>query len=98
MKSNHALMILPTAIVLLWSSPLRAGWPDEYWSGWRPRQRAELAALSKPPDPPPGKGSPVDRLLAADWTKVKFSPPDPVDDAAFVRRVYLDVVGLLPTT
>src|SRR5207248_1744166 len=71
--------------------------PDDYWSGWRARQRAELAALPKPTEPPDDTRSPIDRFLAADWTKAKLSPPDPTDDAAFARRVYLDVIGLLPT-
>jgi hypothetical protein len=98
MKSVLGLFSLSTAMLLssLWS-PLMAD-SDDYWSGWRARQRAELARLPKPPDPPQSAGSPVDRFLAADWVKAKRSPPGPVDDEAFARRVYLDVVGLLPTT
>jgi len=78
----------------LWHQNLRA---DDYWFGWRARQRTESAALPKPPDPPAGDGSPVDRFVALEWTKAKFTPPAPVDDATFARRAYLDVVGLLPT-
>ena len=100
MKSIIALLLLTAALALSsWGSPSTTeANPDDYWSGWRARQRAELAALPKPPEPPDGVGSPVDRFLAADWTKAKLSPPDPTDDAAFARRVYLDVIGLLPTT
>jgi hypothetical protein len=36
-----------------------------------------------------GAGSPIDRFLGVEAVKV--------DDAAFARRVYLDVIGLLPT-
>jgi len=34
---------------------IRAG-ADDFWSGWRARQRAELATLARPPDPPAGIG------------------------------------------
>jgi hypothetical protein len=71
--------------------------PDDSWSGWRSRQRTELATLPKPPEPPQGNGSHIDRFTAADWAKAKFTPPPLIDDATFARRVYLDVVGFLPT-
>jgi len=70
---------------------------DEYWTGWRARQRAETASLPKPPVPVPGKGAAIDRFLAAYWAKHNFEPMNVVDDSAFARRVYLDVIGLLPT-
>ncbi|NOS72678.1 MAG: DUF1549 domain-containing protein [Verrucomicrobia bacterium] len=38
----------------------------------------------------------VDRLLEPYFTANKIKPAKPVDDRAFARRVYLDVVGLLP--
>ncbi len=38
----------------------------------------------------------VDRLLDPYFTANKIKPAKPVDDRAFARRVYLDVVGLLP--
>jgi hypothetical protein len=81
------------------STPLLApaGEPDDYWTGWRGRQRAELATLSKPPEPPPGEGSPIDRFLAAHWAAHHITPPAVVDDRIFARRAYLDVIGLLPT-
>jgi mono/diheme cytochrome c family protein len=40
---------------------------------------------------------PIDRLLAAYSARHQVQPPEPVDDRRFARRVYLDVVGLLPT-
>jgi hypothetical protein len=39
----------------------------------------------------------IDRFLAAHWAKQGVTPPPVVDDATFARRVYLDVIGLLPT-
>jgi hypothetical protein len=56
-----------------------------------------VATLPKPPEPPAGDGSPIDRLLAARWAQKGITPPPLVDDRTFARRVYLDVVGLLPT-
>jgi hypothetical protein len=39
----------------------------------------------------------IDTLLAADWKKNKLAPNAPSTDEVFVRRVYLDVVGRIPT-
>jgi hypothetical protein len=46
---------------------------------------------------PPGEGNPVDRVLSAYFTEHGVKPAEPVNDAAFARRVYLDTIGLLPT-
>ncbi len=93
------LMVLLAANVdlLCWRSQTMAGQPDGYWSDWRGRQRAELAALPKPPAPPAGEGEAIDRFLAAYWRQHKVTPPALVDDRTYARRVYLDVIGLLPT-
>lgn len=40
----------------------------------------------------------IDALLAKDWTANKLKPNPPADDSVFVRRIYLDVVGRIPTT
>ena len=39
---------------------------------------------------------PIDRIVKSYWDQNKLSPPPVVDDLAFVRRVYMDLVGLLP--
>ena len=50
----------------------------------------------KPPsDMPPAQV--VDRFLELAWKLDKITPAKRVDDAAFVRRVYLDLVGRIPT-
>ena len=36
-------------------------------------------------------------LLAAKWAEAKVRPAPPADDAEFLRRVYLDLVGKIPT-
>lgn len=40
--------------------------------------------------------NPIDRLLERYFAANKIKPPKPVADRVFARRVYLDVVGLLP--
>lgn len=51
------------------------------------------------PELPPivdGRSNPIDRLIDADLAKHKKERPSPIDDAAFARRVSLDLTGLLP--
>jgi hypothetical protein len=52
----------------------------------------------RPALPParPGLEHPIDRILDAYFAKHKIEPPAPLDDTAFARRVYLDLIGLLP--
>ena len=79
-------------------------WIDE-GAAWEPgftfKSRAYQAPLAprRPIFPPrrPGLEHPIDRILDAYYQKQKIKPPPPLDDAAFVRRVYLDLIGLLPT-
>jgi hypothetical protein len=64
--------------------------------------KATYVAPLKPrrPELPPaqeGRTNPIDRIVDAYWSKHKITPPAPLDDAAFLRRVSLDLVGLLPT-
>ncbi len=40
---------------------------------------------------------PIDRILDAYWAARRIIPGAVVDDAAFARRVYLDVIGLFPS-
>src|ERR1051325_8414079 len=44
-----------------------------------------------------GRSHPVDRLLDAYFAAHQVQPSRPVDDRTFARRVYLDVIGLLPS-
>ncbi|MFN9720004.1 MAG: DUF1549 domain-containing protein [Planctomycetota bacterium] len=43
-----------------------------------------------------GRENPIDRVLDAYLMKQGLSRPERIDDAAFARRAYLDLVGLLP--
>jgi Protein of unknown function (DUF1549)/Protein of unknown function (DUF1553)/Planctomycete cytochrome C len=52
------------------------------------------------PELPPardGHNNPIDRLIGAYLRQHRLPAPEPVDDATFLRRVHLDLVGLLPT-
>ena len=55
-----------------------------------------------PPKPPaPVKEAapenPIDRAVFAQLKKLKLTPAERCSDSVFVRRVYLDVIGTLPT-
>jgi hypothetical protein len=39
----------------------------------------------------------IDRMIRAEWKRAKIIPAAPADDARFLRRVYLDIVGTIPT-
>lgn len=39
----------------------------------------------------------IDRLIAANYLKLKIKPNDKTTDAQFLRRVYLDITGTIPT-
>jgi cytochrome c553 len=78
---------------------LRA-WIDEgvpWESGFSFKVRAYVAPLKpRRPNIPAGSAHPIDRLLGAYFSQQKVTAPPPLDDAAFARRAYLDLIGLLP--
>jgi hypothetical protein len=49
------------------------------------------------PEGPVGMQHPIDRFLHDYLSKHEIPSPSPVDDDTFLRRLHLDVVGLLPT-
>jgi hypothetical protein len=64
---------------------------------------AAAAAPAKPAAQPyelGGEASPrgeIDRLIFASWARLGIQPANPASDSVFLRRVYLDVIGTLPT-
>ncbi|HEX3869847.1 MAG TPA: DUF1549 domain-containing protein, partial [Pirellulales bacterium] len=89
------LLAREVAIVKRWIDE-GAAWPeeltfkkDEYIAPLRPRN-VEL------PPARPGCEHPIDRILAEYFRKQNVEPTEPLDDVAFIRRAYLDIVGLLP--
>jgi hypothetical protein len=90
--------LTPTQISLLraWIDQ-GAAWPAE-------ANFAKPAPLNLVPRRPPlpqarqetDLTNPIDLFLKSYFDAHNISPPLPVDDRAFARRVYLDVIGLLP--
>jgi hypothetical protein len=39
----------------------------------------------------------IDELIFAKWNLLQIPPSEPADDATYLRRVYLDVIGIIPT-
>ena len=63
---------------------------DLYEPPLRPR-RPELPPVVE------GRANPVDRIVDAYFAENSQTRPEAISDAAFLRRVHLDLVGLLPT-
>jgi mono/diheme cytochrome c family protein len=68
------------------------------------QRRLRLALLPKAPEPPPVNTpvcNPIDNFIAAEWDQAGLAaatnPPPLCSDAAFLRRAYLDVIGVIPT-
>jgi len=65
------------------------------------RRAARLKELPDPPEPPRISAQvthPIDSFIAAGWKQLPERPRVAVcDDATFLRRVYLDVIGVIPT-
>src|SRR5437870_3187668 len=64
--------------------------PPAFVAPLRPRRPTLPVAVA-------GRDHPIDRILDAYYTANKVPPPPPLDDAAFARRLYLDLIGQLPT-
>lgn len=73
---------------------------------WEPgfsfgKQTYEPPLLPRKPELPepssPNRKHPIDRILDADRASRSLAPLAVIDDTQFVRRVYLDLIGLLPT-
>jgi hypothetical protein len=60
---------------------------------YEPPLKPRLVTL---PAATPGFEHPIDRLVKVYWDKNKVSPPPVTDDVAFMRRAYMDIVGLTP--
>jgi hypothetical protein len=72
-------------------------WPEEIRlgeSGWEPQLKPRVVTL---PPAQLGRDHPIDRILDRDLSMRKVPLPAAASDETFVRRVYLDLIGLLPT-
>ena len=64
------------------------------------RSSAPDASAGSPDSPPTGLGwvrNPIDAFLAAEHEKHGLTPSPEAEPAVLIRRVYLDLIGLLPT-
>ncbi len=70
-------------------------WPAEIDFGFRraplAARKPELPAASNP------AANPIDRILQPYFAREHVAPAKPVSDRVFVRRVYLDLIGMLPS-
>ena len=72
-------------------------WPS------RPARRPAAEAARKGPEAAQSArdaralAAKIDRLLAAKWAEARVAPVGPADDAEYLRRVCLDLVGKIPT-
>jgi hypothetical protein len=68
---------------------------------WREDRIGKLKAMPEVPKVMGATKNAIDHFVLAKWEGVKTTGETPVprvcDDSTFVRRVYLDVVGLIPT-
>ena len=71
-------------------------WDDAINFGKKPPVNLHPRAIDLPAAKR-GLKNPIDRLLAPYFAEHKLKPGKSVDDRAFARRVYLDVIGLLPS-
>ena len=72
-----------------WDEGIRLG-----SSGWEPPLKPRIVKLPKAHK---DRNHPIDRLLDDYLAKNKKPTPEDSEDSAFVRRAYMDVVGLLPS-
>jgi hypothetical protein len=90
---------LPAANIDLLRRWIDAGLP------WEPGFSFSVSSYEPPllprrvalPPPIDGRDHPVDRIVDAYLAEQDIKPLSVVDDAAFLRRISLDLVGLLPT-
>src|SRR5688500_7895186 len=81
---NRVALLLATGGLLALAGPVAAAEPQK---SARPGPSAKAGALS----------ARIDEVLAASWKDQRITPAEPATDAEFLRRVYLDLAGRVPT-
>ena len=83
------------ATLRLWIK-LGAPWPEN--ADEKSVYRVAKLEPRMPALPPDGNGfkNPVDQFVNAYFKDKKIAWPEPVNDRTYIRRIYLDIVGLLP--
>ncbi len=83
---------LPKSKTLTSIPPGKPGWAAGYLSALRASQKPSWT-------PPPGlpASEVIDQFIRLDWRRFHARPTGVCDDGTFVRRVYLDLAGRVPT-
>ena len=55
-----------------------------------------LATTAAAADPAQDMAARMDRFLGERWAQAGVQPAAPADDATFMRRIYLDLLGRIP--
>ena len=78
--------------------------PEQVAQLFAERRRVRITSLPKPPAPPAVEGpvgNEIDRFIVDRWRADNLPEasrtPGVCDDATFLRRVYLDLIGVVPT-
>lgn len=98
-RMPHDADPLPAAEIATLAKWVDDGLPWEQGFTFRQDQWQAPLAPRQPELPPakePGE-NPIDRIVRAYFEENRVKAPDLVSDAAFLRRVQLDLVGLLPS-
>ncbi len=81
------------------SDPEQLTYTQPDWQSFREKQDETFANLKKPTHPPEDyQGNPIDWFLQNWYEEHDVNPGEVSEDAVFLRRVCLDVIGLLPTS
>jgi hypothetical protein len=107
MSGSHTLSSEEPAVSLPTSDPLsELIFATDPLERFRLRRELRLMLLPDPPDVPdvPNPESAkneIDRFILDSWRSARLSeaenPPHACDDATYLRRVYLDLIGRIPT-
>jgi hypothetical protein len=95
MKYHHPFKIGAVGFVLGGICALAAG-ADESNSGRTPT-KLERPRKSAAAEQARALAQEIDRMLADKWAQAKVKPAQAADQAEFLRRIYLDLVGKIPT-
>ena len=63
-------------------------------SGWEPKLKPRIVKL---PPAQNGRNHPIDRILDQYTKQKKITSPSAASSRTFARRIYLDLIGILPT-
>lgn len=77
--------------------PAEEGDTDYGMRAWNGEEEASYNRAAYELSTPPTPHGRIDELVFAKWKELGIEPANPCSDAVFLRRVYLDAIGTLPT-